>query len=52
MAVDLNSINAKRHEIENSIFEECLRYLDDNPLQKRQAVIVVHGKGWHEVCSE
>ncbi len=48
MAVDLNSINAKRHEIENSIFEECLRYLDDNPLQKRQAVIVVHGKGWHE----
>lgn len=48
MAVDLNNINAKRHEIENSIFEECLRYLDENPLQKWQPVIIVHGKGWHE----
>lgn len=48
MAAELNGINAARHETENQIFDECIKYLDTYPLQKCQPVIVVHGKGWHE----
>ena len=34
MATELNGINATRHETENQIFDECIRYLDTYPLQK------------------
>lgn len=48
MATELNSINLQRHDAENTIFDESQRFLNSFPEQKRQPVIVVHGKGWHE----
>ncbi len=48
LAEEVNQLNENRHEEENRIYQDALKYLDAHPAQTHAPVLVVAGEGWHE----
>ena len=48
LAQELNGYNQSRKGMEQAIFEEICRRLQQKPALKRQRVLVLSGEGWHQ----
>lgn len=48
IAAQLSEDNKNRQEIEKSILEEVLDYIEENPHLKYKRIMVIGGNGWHQ----
>lgn len=48
IAAQLSEDNKNRQEIEKSILEEVLDYIEENPHLKYKRIMVISGNGWHQ----
>lgn len=48
IAAQLSEDNKNRQEIEKTILEEVLDYIEENPHLKYKRIMVISGNGWHQ----
>ncbi|MGI8907291.1 MAG: single-stranded-DNA-specific exonuclease RecJ [Candidatus Sumerlaeaceae bacterium] len=47
IAMQLDGFNQDRRNVESGIFEQCIRFVDENLDVQRDRVFVINGAGWH-----
>lgn len=47
IAQRLEVLNRERRKVENAIFEQCLRFMEENIDLDAERVLVINGKDWH-----